>query len=121
MDLRRLFRVLVVGGSVAACEERSSPGGVASEDANSEATVDTDEASTLVTPDALMAEAADDSSVARDAIAAEAEDDATTDSSANDGAALKSCFCQTTPICCVQHEGGPATVADGFRCCWGPC
>jgi hypothetical protein len=113
--------VLVVGGSVAACEERSSPGDVASEDANPEATVDTDEASTLATPDAIGAEAADDSSVSGDAITAEAADDVTNDSSANDGAQLKSCFCQSTPICCVQHEGGPPTVADGFRCCWGPC
>lgn len=119
MDLKKLFRVLVVGGSVAGCEESSSPNRAVSGDANSDATLDTDDGSVQVPPDAIAAEAeANDAAlVPLDAISAEAQasDVSAHDSNPDQGSPLQPCFCAINPVCCVAHDGSPATVADGFR------
>jgi hypothetical protein len=119
MDMKRLFHVLVIGGSVAAGCERSRTGALnaadgaglpdvgmpesaAAEDAALEAPVAVaDAAASEVT--SMNVDAAADAAAAKDAA---------------DGPAGDPCLCSATK-CCDVHDGAPATVQAGLYCCWG--
>jgi hypothetical protein len=129
MDLKRLFHVLVVGGSVAAGCERSRMGGLTAADAAEEQDVGMPDSAAPDAPGAAEDAAASDvismdvaamDLVSMDATAmdATATADAAIATDAIDGPAGSPCFCSPTK-CCDLHEGAPATVQAGVFCCWG--
>ena len=101
MDLKKLFHVLVVGGSVIGCSESQS-----------------DPADTGAAGSSAAAATSHDAAAATSPNATAAIKTATPDAGTDD-AKLNPCFCNIQPICCVQHGSDPATVAPGFECCWG--
>src|SRR5688572_10535695 len=122
MDLKRLFHVLVVGGSVAAGCERSRTSGLSVADGAGPPDVGMTEP---VAPEDAAAErgaaedavASEDASTSGDAMAsgdASMNADATADTVASkdaaaDGPTGNPCFCSPTK-CCDLHDGAPATV-----------
>ena len=128
MDLKRLFHVLVVGGSVATGCERSRMGGLTAADAAGAQDVGMPDSAAPDAPGAAEDAAASDvmsmdaatmdlvsMDVAAVDVAAMADAAATTD--AADGPTGSPCFCSPTK-CCDLHEGAPATVQAGVFCCW---
>jgi hypothetical protein len=101
MDLKRLFHVLVVGGSVAAACEQTRSGGLGAADAARDDAAASDTSS--------MDAATVDATPAMDAAVA---------TDAADGPGTEPCLCSPTR-CCDLHEGAPATVQPGLHCCWG--
>ena len=123
MDLKRLFQVLVVGGSVAAGCERSRPGALAVADAAGAQEVGIRESGAPEVPVAAE-DAAADSATSEDAAGFEVASadvggtaDAATSTDAADGPMGSPCFCSPTK-CCDLHDGAPATVQPGLFCCW---
>jgi len=143
MDLKRLFQVLVVGGSVAAgCDRSRTRALVVADAAGAPDVVGVPEAGAPEAPVAVEDAAADIGAAAdaaadmvaaadaaaevaaADAAAAEvaamdvgAIADATASTDAADGSMGSPCFCSPTK-CCDSHEGAPATVQPGLYCCW---
>ena len=108
--MKRLFHLLVIGGSVAAGCERSRTSGLSVADAAAED---------------VAADAAAEAGAAEDAAATEVSSmdagvtmDAAAVRDATDGPVGDPCFCSPTK-CCDVHEGAPATVQPGLYCCWG--
>jgi hypothetical protein len=126
MDLKRLFHVLVVGGSVAAGCERSRTSGLSV--ADGAGTPDVGMTEPVAAPEDAAADtgAAEDAMASVDAVASEdasMNTDATADTVASkdaaaDGPIGNPCFCSPTK-CCDLHDGAPATVQAGLYCCWG--
>ena len=122
MDLRRLFRVLVVGGSMLATKGCGSDSDEAPADAGApglDAAVDAaapgpeagPEASAPPPVDAPGGDVLEARPLAGDTAAGDA---------AGDGppATGKMCFCNTQPACCTSHGDGPRMPAEGIICCW---
>jgi len=129
MDLKRLFHVLVVGGSVAAGCERSRMGGLTAADAAGAQDVGMPEsaapevpgaAEDAATSDVMSMDGAAMDLILMDAAAMDvgATADAAVATDASDGPTGNPCFCSPTR-CCDLHEGAPATVQAGVHCCWG--
>jgi hypothetical protein len=118
MDLKRLFHVLVVGGSVAAGCEQSRTSGLGAGDGAGPPDRGMPDAGA---PEVSMApeDAAADAAAAEDAPTdASVTMDAAATSDAAVGPMGNPCFCSPTK-CCDVHEGAPATVQPGLYCCWG--
>src|SRR5260221_8672490 len=107
MDFRRLFHVLVIGGSVLGCESarssalsRSEPDDatVAEQDGDTRG----DDTDSATNPGADTGADADASTGGTGA----------TDAGPGDTAAPGMCLCSPTH-CCDQHNEGPATVSAG--------
>ena len=113
MDASRLFRLLVVGGSVIACSDASKSGTVVGTDGSPDVADGSD--AKLASETSLAAEAAlAETKAAEDASAREASP---ADADPSDSAEAKLCFCNTpegSGSCC---EG--TVVKAGFYCCWG--
>jgi len=130
MDLKRLFHLLVIGGSVAAGCERSRTSGLsvadaAAEDAAADAAAEAGAAEDAVAEAGAAEDAAAEAGAAGDAAASEVSAmdagvalDAAAARDATDGPVGNPCFCSPT-MCCDVHEGAPATVQPGVYCCWG--
>ena len=124
MDLKRLFHVLVIGGSVGSVAtgcERTRVGGLGVAGAEDARMPDS------AAPDGPTAaeDAALESGVPLDATASDvismdvgAPADAAAPTDASDGPAGSPCICSPTK-CCDLHDDGPATVQPGVFCCWG--
>jgi hypothetical protein len=124
MDLRKLFHVLVVGGSVMpGCSDPGGSRGPTSGDARTEAETPAVSADAEVARETMAGEEVRDETGSLDATHDEgagsetSSSDATRDErEAASPAAL--CFCSLTARCCEAHDGSAATVASGFVCCW---
>lgn len=119
MDLKRLFHVLVVGGSVAAGCERSRMGGLTAADAAGAQDVGMPESTAPEAPGAAE-DAATSDVMSMDVAEMDvgATGDAAVATDAADGPTGSPCLCSPTR-CCDLHEGAPATVQAGVHCCWG--
>jgi hypothetical protein len=106
MDFKRLFHILVIGGSVLGCESTRS-GALSSSESDDAKVAETDR-------DTGVADVRADEDIGVEAGATTAPADA----SLRDIAQAAPCICSATH-CCDQHEGGPATVIEGAFCCWG--
>jgi hypothetical protein len=142
MDLKRLFQVLVVGGSfAAACQRPRTSGGlnladgaalpevgmadalvpetqVASEDATAFEVASTFEVGSTDVDMTADAGPAKDAAVEVASMDVGTAADASAAKDAPDGPSGNPCFCSPTK-CCDLHEGAPATVQAGVYCCWG--
>lgn len=133
MDLKRLFHVLVVGGSMLASKGCSKEGGNG-KDAPDRALSDgggeplpmgSVDASNHEPPDAgsLATEAAVDAPSDAD-VAVDAPGDGAPDVgsmaevAADADRAGAPCFCGTQPACCIGHGDAMSSPAPGIVCCW---
>jgi len=117
MDFGKLFRVLVIGGSILGCGSTggSAPlsgaggtGGTGGASPTGDGETDGDGGGDL-TPapeDAALVDLAPGDAGPSDAGSGEAPP-------------ARQCFCNVTPSCCTAHEGAPSTPAPGIECCWG--
>jgi hypothetical protein len=101
MDFTRLFHVLVLGGSVIACDGGTRSSSLTAGDADG-----TDSTAVAETPNSVDADLPDTSV------------GGPTEAASPEASAAGPCFCSPTR-CCDQHDGSPATVQQGFVCCWG--
>jgi len=125
MDWKRLFHVLVVGGSVLAskgCGGKDEDKGEARDAATlSDATAAPEDTGGDAPADAATSPPADagldaaddagDAAVEVGNLAPDASPEANQSGAPN-------CFCGTNPKCCVVHGDGMSVPADGVVCCW---
>jgi len=112
MDLKRLFRVLVVGGAVVGgCGDSMRTAPITAEDAgeDGESPADADEREAPAEGE-------------RDAVAVDVDvemsDAGARDATSGEPAPKMLCFCAPRGTCCTEPDGVP-TLAEGFECCWG--
>ena len=117
MHRSKLFRALVIGGSMTAAtlvgcgdEKSSNPADTAgqNETSSSDSVNDVSDSSDIA--DASDASDISDASDTADASDSSDASDAQTE--------LAPCFCSSEPSCCEEVDG-EQQVVDGFECCWG--
>ncbi len=141
MHRSKLFRALVIGGSMTAaalvgCGDESAPNPAANSEQNESAsTGDSQTGDSTQDGESSEAETHENATETGNDSPSESEetdpaegtetdpaDEPDPSSSEEDPAAaegeLAPCFCGTEPSCCEEVEG-ELQVIDGFECCWG--
>ena len=139
MHRSKLFRALVIGGSMTAAtlsgcgeEKSSNPANTAgqnesvdasdSETNNSTDPIEDDNESThsgTETETSDETEPSDASDPTDSSDAPDESDESSSEEEPSDTATqLTPCFCNSEPSCCEEVDG-EQQAADGFECCWG--
>lgn len=121
MDCKRLFHVLVVGGSVLASKGCGDGGGPAKDPGDAAISQQSvpDAGAPAVPEDAPAADQGSSSSLdaPADLPADQVQDLASMSAADVVPAQGAPCFC-SKDRCCESHGDGMSTVAPGFVCCW---